>query len=62
MPGEFHGQRSLAGYGPWGPKELDTTEATEHAFSIEDRGRSREEGRRTPRRHFLEGEKKYSVY
>ena len=22
-----HGQRSLAGYGPWGHKELDTTEA-----------------------------------
>ena len=28
LPGEFHGQRSLAGYGPWGLKELDTTEAT----------------------------------
>ena len=25
-PGEFHGQRSLAGYSPWGHKELDTTE------------------------------------
>ena len=24
-PGEFHGQRSLAGYSPWGPKESDTT-------------------------------------
>ena len=24
--GESHGQRSLAGYGPWGHKELDTTE------------------------------------
>ena len=23
---ESHGQRSLAGYSPWGPKELDTTE------------------------------------
>ena len=23
---EFHGQRSLAGYSPWGSKELDTTE------------------------------------
>ena len=23
---EFHGQRSLAGYSPWGRKELDTTE------------------------------------
>ena len=27
-PGEFHGQRSLAGYSPWGHKESDTTEAT----------------------------------
>ena len=25
-PGEFHGQRGLAGYSPWGCKELDTTE------------------------------------
>ena len=26
LPGEFHGQRSLVGYSPRGPKELDTTE------------------------------------
>ena len=26
LPGESHGQRSLAGYSPWGFKELDTTE------------------------------------
>ena len=26
LPGEFHGQRSLAGYTPWGYKESDTTE------------------------------------
>ena len=25
LPGESHGQRSLAGYSPWGPKESDTT-------------------------------------
>ena len=30
LPGESHGQRSLAGYGPWGFKELDMTEATEY--------------------------------
>jgi len=24
--GEFHGQRSLVGYSPWGHKQLDTTE------------------------------------
>ena len=26
LPGESHGQRTLAGYSPWGHKELDTTE------------------------------------
>ena len=26
LPGEFHGQRSLAGYSTWGGKELDITE------------------------------------
>ena len=26
LPGESHGQRSLAGYGSWGRRELDTTE------------------------------------
>ena len=26
LPGEFHGQRSLVSYSPWGPKESDTTE------------------------------------
>ena len=25
LPGEFHGQRSLAGYSSWGLKESDTT-------------------------------------
>ena len=25
-PGEFHGQRSLAGYSPWGHRELDMSE------------------------------------
>ena len=26
LPGEFHGQRSLAGYSPWDHKESDMTE------------------------------------
>ena len=26
LPGKFHGQKSLVGYGPWGHKELDLTE------------------------------------
>ena len=32
LPREFHGQRSLAGYSPWGHKESDMTEATKHAL------------------------------
>ena len=31
LPGESHGQRSLAGYSPWGGTESDMTEVTEHA-------------------------------
>ena len=30
LPGEFHGQRSLVGYSPWGCKELDMTEQLTH--------------------------------
>ena len=31
MPGEFHGQKSLVGYSPWGHKESDMTEVlTQH--------------------------------
>ena len=26
LPEEFHGQRSLVGYSPWGHKEMDMTE------------------------------------
>ena len=26
FPGKLHGQRSLAGHSPWGPKGYDTTE------------------------------------
>ena len=34
LPGEFHEQRGLLGYSPWGHKELDMTEATNTHFSI----------------------------
>ena len=30
LPGEFHRQRSLVGYSPWGHKELDMIEHTQH--------------------------------
>ena len=35
LPGEFHGQRSLASYSPWGCKELDTTDT---CYSWQGRG------------------------
>ena len=35
LPGEFHGQRSLAGYSPQGRKESDTTEWPTHFQSSE---------------------------
>ena len=28
-----HGQRNLMGYSPWGRKESDTTEATQHSIA-----------------------------
>ena len=33
LPGKSHGQRSLAGYSPWGLKESDTTELLHFQFS-----------------------------
>ena len=30
LPGEFHGQRSLVGYGSWDHKESDMTELLTH--------------------------------
>ena len=38
VPGEFHGQRSLAGYSPWGRQESDTTE---HKHITEEESSSR---------------------
>ena len=34
LPGKFHRQRSLAGYSPWGCKELDTTERLTHTHTL----------------------------
>ena len=33
LPKKFHGLRSLAGYSPWGHKELDATEQLTLTFS-----------------------------
>ena len=36
MPGKSYGQRTLAGYSPWGHKELDMTEGLSvHTFTHE---------------------------
>ena len=35
LPGEFHGQRSLTGYSPWGHTELDMTEATKQQHHLQ---------------------------
>ena len=38
LPGESHGQRSLAGYSPWGQKVLDITERLVHIHINTQRG------------------------
>ena len=38
LPGEFHGQRSLVGYSPWGNKQLDMTEQPTQLHSLGDGG------------------------
>ena len=35
LPGKSHGRRSLAGYGPWGHRESDTTEWLNNSKSCE---------------------------
>ena len=35
LPGEFHGQRTLKGYSPWGPKESDMAVTNTFAFWVE---------------------------
>ena len=39
LPGEFYGQRHLAGYSPWHHKELDTTERWTYTVEIWNLGR-----------------------
>ena len=39
LPGKFHGRRSLAGYGPWGHKQSDTTERLHFLLSSSHRWR-----------------------
>ena len=34
LAGEWHGERSLTGYHPWGHRESDMTEATQHSTQV----------------------------
>ena len=34
FPGEFHGQRSMVGFSPWGHEELDTSEQHTHIYTF----------------------------
>ena len=36
LPGESHGQKSLAGYSPWGLKDSDMTERITHTHTHTD--------------------------
>ena len=38
LPGKSHGQRSLVGYNPWGPKESDMTEQLTHSHCSDGMG------------------------
>ena len=58
LPGESHGQRSLAGYSLYGRKELDTTEATLHAqahLTIENIQMAKEHIKRCSTSHAIRG-------
>ena len=44
LPGESHGQRSLAGYSPWGCKESDMTEQPNNTNKNSSSGRKWKEG------------------
>ena len=39
LPGEAHVKRSLEIYSPWGLKEYDMTEATQHAKNTQEPGK-----------------------
>ena len=39
LPGEFHRQRRLAGYSPWGHKESDTTEQLTLSLTRNNKGK-----------------------
>ena len=43
LPGEFHGQRALADYSPWGHKELDMTKQLTHTHTYTHRPRKAKE-------------------
>jgi len=65
LPGEFHGQRHLAGYSPWGHKESDSTEQRTLSLLRGLHSRQREQPVQRPwvgtLRHWLRNSQKPSV-
>ena len=51
LPGEFHGQRSLVGYNPWGYKESNMTERLTHIHMNQQGDPLGHQG--SPRHHLL---------
>ena len=55
LPGESHGQRTLAGYSPWGRKELDMMEATGTQACTQHRKRNKVPAQKTDHQTCAQG-------
>ena len=51
LPGEFHGQKRLAGYSPWDRKESDMTEHLTHTLMVSIKMMNPHEGQQWRCRH-----------
>ena len=61
LPGESHGQRSLAGYSPWRHKESDTTEAMWQMCAHQMAARLRNRERALEARWSLQGNESVNI-
>ena len=59
-PGEFHGQRSLAGYSPWDRKESVTSEQLSHAQLRKPQGTCQEPKNEWPERYRRKTKRRWS--
>ena len=53
LPGEFHEQRTLASYSPWGHKQLDITDHTHSSHNYSDKHKGLSWARFNDKVHFL---------